>query len=965
MPLLKTAALTRTRQVFYYEYPSPDDPVLPVGIPRAVIDRAHEAGTRIAVVIASAPVSADRYRALAALLRQGGLEVRSDYVESLSISGFTAMRNAADDLLDALIDGSALVVSWGRSLAPTVVACAYVMSGLDPVEAMEKASLLRPGRMAPDEEGGFIYHFNDYLNLNGGVRQCDGGADSPFCFVLELLSTAVRGEERLSPIMDAVPASRRRIAEPVPARPEDKALIPEEAPRQEDALTPAAVPAGEGALTPAESGIDPVLDAALKELDGNRPRRGKKRRKGALTPSDVPADAGTPSAPLPVTESAPLIHDAIIEEIPGTKSEPAKKRRRERPVPRKVVRPVIPAGGPEHQAPFYRSLQFKLISIISIIIAASLSGMIFVATYFFSRDSRIQVDENSIKLAEVIALKVSSDFESIIKRVRLADVTAARPGQEAVESPLRGDQDVLSAATALRSQDGEGVKLDKFLPNDELMAKLQVTRQAVEAATAMNGKTLVRAFLGELVIHNVSQALSSPVIALAMPEERDAGGRVTSIQICFVSLTNIQKAFETKGGVILAFMVNDQGDIIAHPDVNIVVSGGNYIDLPIVKMMMTGNSLSGKTRYADANGVFNIGSFQKTGIGGCGVITTVEEQRALEGVYDIQRRNIYLMIIVLTVGVMVIYYFGRSITNPVVRLVEATKLIRDGVYQMDIVPTTRDEIGELTSSFIEMGKGLEEREKIKSAFGKFVNKEIAEAAMRGDLALGGERKEVAVLFSDIRKFTSISESLEPEEVVEFLNEYLSRMVGCVNGTHGVVDKFIGDAIMAIWGTPVSHGNDTENAINCALMMRRELIDYNHGRGTDRKPLITIGCGINMGPVLAGQIGSQDRMEYTVIGDTVNLASRVESLNKPFGTDILISQDACDIVKDVYAVERMQRIRVKGKEEPQQIFAVLGRFDDPTRPKSVAELRTILAIEPDIPKLGRDADGGEVKYEILE
>ena len=195
-----------------------------------------------------------------------------------------------------------------------------------------------------------------------------------------------------------------------------------------------------------------------------------------------------------------------------------------------------------------------------------------------------------------------------------------------------------------------------------------------------------------------------------------------------------------------------------------------------------------------------------------------------------------------------------------------------------------------------MGIGLEEREKMKDAFGKFVNKEVAEQVLRGELRLGGERKEAAILFSDIRSFTAISERLEPEEVVEFLNEYMTRMVNCVNNTNGVVDKFIGDAIMAIWGAPVSHGNDIENAVNAALMMRHELTIFNQSRGGPRKPVIKIGCGINDGPVLAGQIGSEDRMEYTVIGDAVNLASRIESLTKPFGVDILISQDAYERVK---------------------------------------------------------------------
>jgi len=320
---------------------------------------------------------------------------------------------------------------------------------------------------------------------------------------------------------------------------------------------------------------------------------------------------------------------------------------------------------------------------------------------------------------------------------------------------------------------------------------------------------------------------------------------------------------------------------------------------------------------------------------------------------------------VLTIVVLIVFFFGQSITTPIIRLVGATKRIKEGQYRVNIKPVSRDEIGELTASFIEMGKGLEEREKMKDAFGKFVNKEIAEQVLKGELKLGGERKNAVVFFSDIRSFTAISERLEPEEVVEFLNEYMTRMVQCVNATFGVVDKFIGDAIMAIWGTPLSHGNDTENAVNAALMMRRELIEYNKDRGGERKPIIRIGCGINSGPVLAGQIGSNDRMEYTVIGDTVNLASRVEALNKPFGTDILVTEESFDAVREIFRVEPMQKIKVKGKEEPQQIFAVLGRIDDPESPKTLDELRILLGIETRGPVTELISEKEEVKYEIIE
>ena len=281
---------------------------------------------------------------------------------------------------------------------------------------------------------------------------------------------------------------------------------------------------------------------------------------------------------------------------------------------------------------------------------------------------------------------------------------------------------------------------------------------------------------------------------------------------------------------------------------------------------------------------------------------------------------------------------------------------------MQIEASSKDEIGHLTDSFVEMGKGLEEREKIKSAFGKFVNEEIANQVLKGEISLGGEKKDVAVFFSDIRAFTAISEKLEPEEVVEFLNDYLTRMVRCVNDNDGTVDKFIGDAIMAIWGAPVSKGNDTLSAINASLEMRSQLMDFNKDRGSEKKPIIKIGCGINSGPVLAGQIGSDEKMEYTVIGDTVNLASRIEALNKPFGTDILITHDSYERVKDFFIVEKMQKITVKGKKDAQQIYAVLSRKDDLSGPKSLEELRSLLNIEIDgKPKVVDE----EVKYEILE
>jgi adenylate cyclase len=195
------------------------------------------------------------------------------------------------------------------------------------------------------------------------------------------------------------------------------------------------------------------------------------------------------------------------------------------------------------------------------------------------------------------------------------------------------------------------------------------------------------------------------------------------------------------------------------------------------------------------------------------------------------------------------------------------------------------------------------------------------------------------------------------------------MVECVEKTGGVVDKFIGDAVMAHWGTAYTAGSPQQDAFNCvmsALMMRKALYEMNRNRKDDNmgNPPIRIGCGINTGIVTAGQLGSDLRMEYTVIGDPVNLASRTEALNKPLGTDILITEDTWRLVKNQFITEEMPAVTVKGKEKPVRMFAVVNLTGVDKGPRTLAEVRGLLGIEPpDIAKVDVNAD--EHKYKIGE
>jgi adenylate cyclase len=349
------------------------------------------------------------------------------------------------------------------------------------------------------------------------------------------------------------------------------------------------------------------------------------------------------------------------------------------------------------------------------------------------------------------------------------------------------------------------------------------------------------------------------------------------------------------------------------------------------------------------------------------VLTSIEYDKVFEGIAATTRRNIYLTVGVLFISLMLVWFFAKSISVPLKTLAAAARTIEGGQFEMELQSKSRDEIGALTASFQKMTTALH-------IFGRFTIREIAVKAMRGDIKPGGLPKNATIFFSDIRSFTEKSENFTvafgddaSDRIVHWLNGYFTRMVECVEKTGGVVDKFIGDAVMAHWGTAYTAGSPKKDAFRCvvaALMMRKALYYMNKKRksGDPGDPPIRIGCGINTGVVTAGQIGSDIRMEYTVIGDPVNLASRAEALNKPLGTDILITENTWRMVRRKFITEEMPPVTVKGKKRPVRMFAVVNFVKITKGPKTLADVRRLLGIEtPDISKVDVNAD--EQKYKI--
>lgn len=216
------------------------------------------------------------------------------------------------------------------------------------------------------------------------------------------------------------------------------------------------------------------------------------------------------------------------------------------------------------------------------------------------------------------------------------------------------------------------------------------------------------------------------------------------------------------------------------------------------------------------------------------------------------------------------------------------------------------------------------KEKIKQAMGKYLSQDIMKNVVSNidDLKLGGKRAVVTVLFSDIRGFTSLSEKMTAEEVSMILNEYFAEMEPIISKYNGVINKFIGDAVMAIFGEPIQDVNHPKNAVKCAYEMLKKVEYLREKWLYEGKPKIEIGVGINTGEVFIGNIGTENRMEYTVIGDTVNLASRIESYNKVYKTNLLVSSSTYEYIADIADVIKISEVHIRGKAKKMDIYEVL-------------------------------------------
>ncbi len=396
---------------------------------------------------------------------------------------------------------------------------------------------------------------------------------------------------------------------------------------------------------------------------------------------------------------------------------------------------------------------------------------------------------------------------------------------------------------------------------------------------------------------------------------------VSLLEDDILSLNKLLKNAKGVDGHLYAFIIDNNKVIKAHTDQEKI--GTSFIKFSnIDKVSKKGDVTYFNYISKQRNHVLNVSRpivFQSKQLGEVHVGLSLEFINS----QFIEERTFlaFSMFIIIFIGMGVAVFFGLRFSRPISKLVKATREIAKGNYDYKVSLKRNDEFGTLSDAFNQMGNELSRQTMMKKTFGKYVGSEVLNMIMDKPEAqwLKGRKNEATILFADIRDFTAYSEVKEPEDVVEELNEYFEIATRVILRHGGYIDKFIGDAVLGVFGVPVHHKNHAEKCINAAIEMQEEFLKAS---GNGNALLAKVGIGIKTGIVVAGNIGSQAKMEYTVIGDTVNIASRLNGIAK--AGEIIIGLNNKSEFHLPVDLEKLPPQKIKGRKNSVEVFKLVGK-----------------------------------------
>ena len=394
--------------------------------------------------------------------------------------------------------------------------------------------------------------------------------------------------------------------------------------------------------------------------------------------------------------------------------------------------------------------------------------------------------------------------------------------------------------------------------------------------------------------------------------------RISLIDDDILSLNTLIKEATATEGLRYAVVTDIRGFIRAHTDVDRI---GTALTSPTpIAPPVTRGDISYFSFVADSGEqMLNLTRdvvFQDKIVGAVHVGVSLD---FIEQLVDKEKGPILFMtLVMMTVGLTIALFLGIRFSRPISQLVAATEAIGKGDYRHRVELNRQDELGNLATAFNQMGEELFRHTLTRQSFGKYVGEDVLEMILADPerMWLKGHKNEATILFADIRGFTAYAEGREPETVVEMLNTYFEIATRAILDYGGYVDKFIGDCVLGVFGVPVFRKDHVERAVRAAL----DLMDQLHRSSINGNPLLSsVGIGIHTGPIVSGNIGSQVKMEYTVIGDTVNLSSRLSGLAAP--GEVLVTSAVYDRLRALVRVEPAGTRTIKGKIAPVETFRV--------------------------------------------
>lgn len=681
------------------------------------------------------------------------------------------------------------------------------------------------------------------------------------------------------------------------------------------------------------------------------------------------------------------------------------------------------------------SISGKLIFIISSLVVISMGLITFLVSYYVTEDTGKNAEQSNFTLNTRTAAGCENRINGIVSNVsffcdlivtddenkNIKDFVFENSFVKITEDFFKRNPDV---AAVYFSSDDFAVYNKEFLKSNNISTPL------IDAYFSTNRGLMQSAENGSPKIANASPYFSFAMLGLFYKMNVDKKPQVVSV---LYASDKLAESIST-GRINESFLINDRGVILLTSNPDVMIKASDMSANEFVKQVLEENDSGKQIRYTDSQGIEYIAACKKITDANCRVITQVKCDVVLEAIRITTRRNIALTAAILSIAIIVIWIFAKTISVPLIELTEVTDQINQGNFNtelFDSLNTKRtDEIGILNLS-------TKNERDILNTVTSLTNKGVTKAIVRKEIDFNPHLKDVTVFFSDIRGFTAISDGFNKRfgdksaaEIIGFLNDYMSRMVNCISITGGVVDKFEGDAVMAAWGVLRDDNLENEDeqhkknvkldalsAIRATVAMRYSLMKYNKDAEefTEKhkneplaqyKPHIRIGCGLNSGRATVGFMGSSEKMEFTSIGDAVNLASRTESSNKPCGTDILITQDTYSILKNDFIRCKENNFTISEKNIPNEIivekipvtFEVKGKgkqnfyavvnmpqFDigsffrmadpdftvdpacetavGPKGPKTLAQLRKMLGIPtPDFERVNLDEEENKIKVQ---